>query len=90
MIVSRKASMVVFSRVNAVGLSVGRLRNAYGPNQKAEAPQKKKTRANTGHAVLISTPRSPKMKRRNGRTDGRTDRRTDGRTDPLIEVLIST
>ena len=39
------------------------------------------TRANTGHAVLISTPRSPKMKRRNGRTDGRTDGRLDGWTD---------
>ena len=40
------------------------------------------TRANTGHAVLISTSISPKMKRCNGRTDER--------TDPLIEVLIST
>ena len=35
------------------------------------------TRANTGHAVLRSTPEPPKMSRRNGPTDGRTDGRTD-------------
>ena len=35
------------------------------------------TRANTGHAVLRSTPKPPKMRRRNGPTDGRTDGRTD-------------
>ena len=36
------------------------------------------TRANTGHAVFQSTPKSPKMRWRNGRTDGWTDARTDG------------
>ena len=34
------------------------------------------TRVNTGHAVVISTSKPPKMKRRNGRMD----RRTDGQT----------
>ena len=54
----------------------------------------KETRANTGHAVLQSMPKPPKMRRRNGPTDRPTDRRTDGRTDgrtdPLIEVLCRT
>ena len=49
-----------------------------------------KTRANTGHAVLQSTPKPPKMRRCNGLTDRRTDGWTDGLTDPLIEVLCST
>ena len=35
------------------------------------------TRANTGHAVLRSTRKPPKMRRRNGPTDGRRDGRTD-------------
>ena len=52
-----------------------------------------KTRANTGHAVLQSTPKPPKI-RCNGPTDRPTDWPTnwwtDGRTDPLIEVLWST
>ena len=49
-----------------------------------------KTRANTGHVVLISTSIPPKLKRRNGPTDGRTGGKTDGQTNPLIEVLINT
>ena len=40
-----------------------------------------KTRANTGHAVLRSTPKPPKKRRRYGPTDGWTDGRTDGLTD---------
>ena len=39
--------------------------------------KRKITRANAGHAVLQSTPKPPKMRRRNGPTE----RRTDGRTD---------
>ena len=39
-----------------------------------------KTRANTGHMVLISASKPPKLKRRNGRMDGRMDRRTDIQT----------
>ena len=49
-----------------------------------------KTRANSGHAVLISMLKPPKLKRHNGPMDQRTDRPTDRQTDPLIEVLIST
>ena len=45
-----------------------------------------KTRANTGHAVLQSTPKPPKMRRCNGPTD----RLTDQPTDLLIEVLCGT
>ena len=36
-----------------------------------------RTRANTGHAMLQSTSKPPKMKRRNGPSDGWTDGRTD-------------
>ena len=39
-----------------------------------------KTRANTGHVVLISASKPPKLKRRNGRMDGRMDRWTDIQT----------
>ena len=46
------------------------------------------TCANAGQAVLRSTPISPKMKRRNGRTERLTDQLTDGLTH--LEVLIST
>ena len=38
------------------------------------------TRVNTGHAVLQSTPKPPRMRRGNGPTDGRIDKRTDGQT----------
>ena len=38
------------------------------------------TRANTGHAVLRSKSKPPKMRRRNGPTDRPTDGRTDGQT----------
>ena len=52
------------------------------------------TRANTGHAVLQSTLKPPKMKRHNGPANEWMDRWKDGwtdrRTDPLIEVLCST
>ena len=40
------------------------------------------TRANTGHAVLQSTPKLPKIRRPDGQTDGR--------TDPLIGLVCST
>ena len=54
----------------------------------------KETRANTGHAVLRSTPKLPKMRRRNRPTDrptnGRADRRKDGWMDSLIEVFCIT
>ena len=43
---------------------------------------REKTRANTGHAVLQSTLKPPKMRGRN--------RPTDGRPDFLLEVLCST
>ena len=38
------------------------------------------TRADIGYAVLQSTPKPPKMRRRNGPTDQPTDGRTDGQT----------
>ena len=47
------------------------------------------TRANTGHAVLQSMPKPPKMRRRNGPTDGQTGGRLNGRTDSLTDVLCS-
>ena len=62
--------------------------------------KKKKTRANTRHAVLRSTLIPPKMKRRNGRTSGRKVRRmavllggrtddwTDGRTNGWADGQI--
>ena len=45
------------------------------------------TRANTGHAVLQSTPKPPQMRRRKGLTDRPTDGRTDGQTPSYKGVM---
>ena len=78
------AALEAFCHVNALNGLVSQTISMPKANQLIRP---RKTRANTGHAVLQCTSKPPKMRSCNGPTDQPTDRRTEGRKDPLIEML---
>ena len=65
----RQAFFITITKQNAIQRQIGQ-----APNRDITTFP---TRANTGLAVLQSTPKPPKMRRRNGPTERPTDRRKD-------------